>query len=52
MELHSELFSQLAVVLGVELRRQGRRGNQVAEHDADLPPLGVGGTELFLTDGV
>ncbi len=38
---------QIAVVLGVELRRQSRRGNEIAEHDAHLAPLGVGRAALF-----
>ena len=33
---------QLAQLLGVELLRQRRRTHQVAEHDGELAPLGVG----------
>jgi hypothetical protein len=31
----------LAQILGIEARGQGRRTDQVAEHDRQLPPLGV-----------
>jgi hypothetical protein len=34
---------EIPVVLDIELGRQSRRRHQVAEHDADLAALGVGG---------
>jgi hypothetical protein len=34
---------EIAIVLGIEFGRKGGRPHQVAEHDADLAALGVGG---------
>ena len=33
---------EVAPVLGVELRREARRADEVAEHDRDRPALGLG----------
>jgi hypothetical protein len=37
----------LAQFLGVEPRRQGRRADEIAKHDRQLPPLGHGRTALL-----